>query len=298
METYVIHVTKECNCDCTYCYEDDKTSSYTWEEVRGFIDNILKFRTSDSFNVEFLGGEPLLAWDLIKKSYEYLEELEDIYVGYYCITTNGTIITEEIADYLSKNKKIGYAVSLDGHKWANQLRVFKESRENTYDKVMENILFLREYGVEASIHMVTHLYNVSTISSSIDHLYKQGLTFIDLGTIEKTMIIDQDYCDRFIKELDIVSKRIIEGTYPDLSIGLFNNLKPKSDVRSYIKDPVTGKTIGETYGRSGSDITHTDEYEMNRCTEATEVSEMIYHIRETVYNMHQNRLKEVSSDDN
>ena len=34
METYVIHVTKECNMNCLYCYEKDKTSTYTWEEVK------------------------------------------------------------------------------------------------------------------------------------------------------------------------------------------------------------------------------------------------------------------------
>ena len=39
----------------------------------------------------------------------------EVNVTDYAITTNGTIVDEEIADYLSKNKKIRFAASMDGH---------------------------------------------------------------------------------------------------------------------------------------------------------------------------------------
>jgi len=94
METYVVHVTKQCNCRCVYCYEKDKYSTYTWEEVKELIDNIVKYNRR--FNIEFLGGEPLLAFDLIKKSVDYLESMNDIEVEQYVITTNGTILTDEM----------------------------------------------------------------------------------------------------------------------------------------------------------------------------------------------------------
>ncbi|WP_313757084.1 radical SAM protein [Tissierella sp.] len=293
MERYVIHVTKECNCDCLYCYEKDKTSKYTWGEVKELIDNIIKYRTNDDFGIEFLGGEPILAWKLIKKSYEYMENVSDITVTDYVITTNATIINEEIADYLSKNPKLRFAASMDGHMFSNQLRVFKESRQNTHDKVVENINFLREYGVESSIHITTHPYNVAFIESSIDYLYKLGVKNIDIGTVESTIVIDKEYCDRFISELDLVSRKIVDGEYVNLHIGLFEWLKPYSDVRSYIRDPITGKVIAESYGRSGNDITYNNEYEVIRCTEKDKISEMIYHIRKTVYYNHQRRLSEV-----
>lgn len=290
MERYVIHVTKECNCDCLYCYEDDKTSTYTWDEIKNLIDNIVKNRTSNMFGIEFLGGEPTLAWGYIRKSYEYMESIPDITVTNYCITTNGTILTEEMADYLSKNHKLTWAASMDGHIYANQLRVFKESRKNTHDKVLENLKILRDLGVDTSVHIVTHLYNVGMLSDSIDHLYKAGVRYFGIGTIEKTMIIDEEYCDRFIFELDIVSKKIVDGEYPGLEISEFNWLKPREDVRSYIRDE-SGKVIAESYGRSGEDITHKDIYKVQRCTDMTDVSEMIYNIRKTVYDNHQRRLR-------
>ena len=101
METYVIHVTKQCNMQCKYCYEEDKTSIYSWDEIKKFID-ILVSKSPDQFIVEFLGGEPLLAWDLIRQAYEYLESFPNKQIESYALTTNGTILTDEILDYLIK----------------------------------------------------------------------------------------------------------------------------------------------------------------------------------------------------
>lgn len=286
LETYVIHVTKQCNCDCLYCYEQDKVSTYTLSEVQEYVDQLLAHRTCDEFVIEFLGGEPMLAFDIIRGIYEYLEEKNEIRIPSYAITTNGTIMNEEVADYLARNPKIRFSASLDGHIYANQLRVFKESRKNTYETVLKNIHFLREYGVEASVHMVTHPYNVAFIADSIDVLYTEGIRRIGLGTVESTMEIDEDYCERFIQECDLVSKKICSGDYEGLHIYEFEGVKPASDVRSYIRD-ASGKVVGESYGRAGADITRAEQYQVTRCTEQTKVSAMIQRIRQTVYEKHQ-----------
>lgn len=291
IERYVIHVTKKCNLDCLYCYEKDKISEYTWKEIKNLIDNIVKLSPSNTFGIEFLGGEPMLEWGLIRRSYEYLESMEGLDVIDYIITTNGTIVTDDIIDYLAINPKLNMAISLDGHMHSNQLRVFKEDGKNSYFTVMENIKRLLDNNIQFGIHMVTHPYNVGFLADSIIHLYNRGIKKIDIGTIESTMKIDDAYCKRFIKELDYISKKIVDNSLTGLSIGLFNWLKPYEDVRSYIKDPDTGKVIAESYGRNGNDITHSGEYEVNRCSQKDEISEMIYHIRETVYYNHQRRLK-------
>lgn len=292
LETYVIHVTKQCNCDCLYCYEKDKESLYTLEEVKEYVDQLLAYRTCDEFVVEFLGGEPMLAFDIICGIYEYLEEKEEIRIPSYGITTNGTIMNEEILAYLQQHPKLHVAASLDGHIYANQLRVFKESRKNTYEAVIKNLHLLQEHGISCSVHMVTHPYNVAFIADSIDILYAEGIRRIGLGTVESTMPIDEDYCERFIQECDLVSKKICSGDYEGLHIHEFEGVKPVSDVRSYIRD-ASGKVIGESYGRAGEDITYAAQYQVTRCTEQTKVSVMIQRIRETVYQQHQNNKRKV-----
>ena len=63
---------------------------------------------------------------------------------------------------------------------------------------IENINFLKKYGIESTVHMVTHPYNVAMIADSIDYLYKLGIRIIDIGTVESVMKINKEYCDRFI----------------------------------------------------------------------------------------------------
>ena len=104
LETYVLHITKECNMQCIYCYEKDKTSTYTWDELKTLLNNIIKHNRN--FNLEFLGGEPCLRTDLIKETVNYLESIENLNVDNYIITTNGTIINDELIDLMKKYQKI------------------------------------------------------------------------------------------------------------------------------------------------------------------------------------------------
>lgn len=289
METYVVHLTKICNLDCFYCYEVDKSSKYSWKEIKKFIDDIVKFRTSDTFNIEFLGGEPLLAFDFLKKSVEYLENMKIVNVKSYFITTNGTIMNEEIISFLKSNPKVQFAASMDGNKHSNQLRVFKDNRKNSYEAVINNLKLMISEGLKPAVHMVSHPYNVGMIAVSIDHLYDQGVRYIDVGTVESTMIIDQAYCDRFVFELKLIADAIHQGKYPGLSIGLFNWLKPNTDVRTYIRDK-DGKLIGETYGRSGDDVSVSKDYKIIRCSsDMNPISDMIYNIRREVYEYYNRR---------
>lgn len=289
MERYVIHVTKECNMNCAYCYEQDKISKYTWEEVKVLIDNIIKYNKDKEFEIEYLGGEPLLAFEIIEKATEYLENQKSVKVRSYAITTNGTILNNEIIEWLKNNKKVYWSASIDGTKWMNQLRVFKDSGMNSHDVVLKNHEILeKEIGINRiGVHMVIHPYNVGYLSQGIRHLYRNGIRNIGVGTVESTIIIDDEYCDRFVKELNIISLGICGGLYTDLNIDVVSFLKPKTDTRYYIKDK-KGKIIAESYGRTDNDITKTDVY--NSIATQSQIGCMIEDIREKVYYNHKINL--------
>jgi sulfatase maturation enzyme AslB (radical SAM superfamily) len=291
-ETYVVHVTKNCNMNCFYCYEKDKSGIYTWEEVKNFIDNMAKYNTQQRIHIEFLGGEPMLAWDFIKKSYFYIEnEYKDILkVNSYSITTNGTIVTDEVIKFLVEHRNVNFSISLDGNKWSNQLRYFK-TFENSYDKVMENIEKLMINNITPSIHIVTHPFNVGYLYDSIVHLYEKGIRSLGIGTIESTMQIGEEYSEKFIEQLDLVSKDIVNKKLEGLNIDLFEWIKPRTDVRNYIKDD-EGKVIGETYGRAGDDVSRQENlYNIVHCEDEDETSKLIYNIRRFVFYNHKKNLQ-------
>ncbi|WP_157950226.1 radical SAM protein [Vallitalea okinawensis] len=282
MERYVVHVTKKCNLDCKYCYETDKSSLYTWDEVKEVIDNIAKFNKDRIFEIEFLGGEPLLAFDIIKSAVEYIEKLKNVEVHRYMITTNGTILNPDIDEFLYAYPTVHIGISLDGNKSMNQLRVFKDTQLNSYDTVIENINILLASGYKdrLSVHIVTHPYNIGYLSKGIKHLYNKGVRIIGIGTVENTLPLTDEYMEVFKREFKEISTDILNDKYPDLRIDLLEYLKPKSDQRHYIKDE-TGKTIAESYGRTKDDITSQDIY--NSYVGKSPLGEIIYDLREFVY---------------
>jgi len=283
LETYVLHITKECNMDCVYCYEKDKTSTYTWTEIKDLIDNIVLY--NKEFTLEFLGGEPCLRIDLIKQTFDYLESMKDVNVHHYAITTNGTIVNQDLIDLLKKNQKMTWTASMDGCKFANCLRITKDGH-NSYDIVVKNFKTLRDAlgnDKQLGVHPVTHPYNIGYFMQSIEDLYNTGFRKFGIGTVESTIRIDQQYCDEFIKQHKILSDKIKNGDFPGISIGLFEGLKPKTDGRYYIKDK-SGKTILETYGRAENDIKDSEQYKTPSAS--SDLGTMIYDIREAVYNYH------------
>lgn len=284
MERYVIHVTKICNMKCVYCYEKDKSSTYTWEEIKKLIDDICSY--NKNFSIEFLGGEPMLAWDLIKKSIDYFNTKEDVFVDSYAITTNGTIINDEVLEYM-KNERLYFAISLDGGYFANQLRIMKDNR-NGFDVAMKTIEKIREHGLidKMNIHMTTHPYNVALIAKSIDLFYHNGVRSVGVGIIESTMKFGKEYYDEWIRQLKFISDEIKVGNYPNLIIHELDALKPPTDVRHYIKDS-TGKVVAESYGRVENDITGSDKYKSLGFDNKTEVAQHIDEMRRIVFEYHQ-----------
>ena len=286
-ETYVLHITKECNMMCRYCYEQDKTSTYEWHDIKELLDDIVKY--NNNFSLEFLGGEPCLRTDLIKKTVKYLSNINDVNVQSFMITTNGTIVDDVLIETMKKYNNVSYAFSMDGNNIMNCLRIMKTGH-NSHDIVVKNAKKMLElFGPDRiSCHFVTHPYNIGYLNDGIDHLYNIGIRSFGIGTIESTIIIDEDYCKTFIKQHKILSDRIKKGELPNINISLFSWLKPITDERHYIKDD-TGKTILETYGRAKNDIKDTNKY--NNINSFSDLGNTIYFIREAVYFYH-NNIKE------
>ncbi len=257
-ETYVVYVTGRCNCNCHYCYlKSGKLNpklDYDFDkDIKYLLDNIKK--SVEPFQIEFLGGDPLvddLSVQNIIKTVNYFPLNQS-----FVITTNGVRLPPEIIELLRNNQNIYWASSMDGTKWANQLRITKEGY-NTYDDVINNFQTLKNSGIsdhQLGIHLITHPFNIAFLSNSIDHLYTKGFRNFGIGTVETTISIGQEYCERFIFELNQVSRYICQGKYPDISIDLFNGIKPREDIRQYIYND-NGIIIGESYGRNKDDFTH------------------------------------------
>lgn len=105
----VWNITRTCNLKCVHCYSDSEAQSYegelTGDEVRHVLDDLAAFKVPA---VLFSGGEPLIRPDI----FELIAAARERGL-HVVISTNGTLITPEIAARLVELKLAYVGISLD-----------------------------------------------------------------------------------------------------------------------------------------------------------------------------------------
>ena len=109
---YIIHLTDKCNMNCKYCYEHKKDKEISFDNIKKLVDNIVENDTSKSTVLSFYGGEPLLKFEMIKDTIEYVNSKEKKIDFMYSITTNGTLITDEVIDFFNDNNFVFVQLSM------------------------------------------------------------------------------------------------------------------------------------------------------------------------------------------
>lgn len=128
-----------CNFKCVYCYSAAGRSKgeVKFEDIKAIMDYLfLSGRKQDNpYIINFSGGgEPLISFDLIKKTVEYVHSITDNTDYRYNIglVTNGSLITPEIIDYFTE-RRVDMAVSFE------ILKDLQDKERGSYDKVAANI---------------------------------------------------------------------------------------------------------------------------------------------------------------
>lgn len=109
---------RDCNLDCVYCYVKDKRRevmpfAIAQKVITGAFNE--KPEEYDCLLINILGAEPLLYFDQLKEIMEWLwlQPWDKPYKLH--LTTNGTVLTSEMMDYLKANRsRIAVCVSYDG----------------------------------------------------------------------------------------------------------------------------------------------------------------------------------------
>jgi len=147
----ILQVTQGCNLRCEYCAYSGKYYNRThsakrmdYETACSAVDFLIA-HSSDKEEVilGFYGGEPLLEFDLIRKVIDYAEKnYPGKRIGYN-MTTNVTLLTDEIMDYLVE-KDFFLMFSLDGPKEIHDIhRKFADGR-GSFDIIMKNLARMKE----------------------------------------------------------------------------------------------------------------------------------------------------------
>ena len=113
---FTLLITQRCNLACAYCYVTKKPASMAMGTAEKVIDFVFgKARKGEKNHIGFFGGEPLLEFGLLRQIMEAFERHPSFsqFEMDFNVVSNGTIFSDEIADYLLAHR-ICYCLSCDG----------------------------------------------------------------------------------------------------------------------------------------------------------------------------------------
>lgn len=168
MHQLILQVTQQCNLRCEYCiysgkYAHTRTHSskrMDFEIAKKAIDFfLLKSIDLPSVVIGFYGGEPLLEFNLIKECVKYARNCVEGKTIHFNLTTNGTLLSDEVVDYLASND-FSLAISIDGSRDEHDVNRKFANGEGSFDTIISNVRHLQKRYPEFSKH-VTFLTTVN-----------------------------------------------------------------------------------------------------------------------------------------
>jgi uncharacterized protein len=204
LTTLVLNVTSKCNLACTYCYEygedriveQSRKPRFMNEETARQSVDFMFAEAGDSplVHLTFFGGETLLNFKVLKSALAYAKE-RALALGKTVdtsLTTNATLLREEIIDWIVEND-VGVTVSMDGgREQQDKFRVFTNGM-GSYDIVLPNIRMLLERHRKRPVGARVTLTKQNLDVESIYLHLRDEIGFWEVGFAPVTTSWQRDY---------------------------------------------------------------------------------------------------------
>ncbi|WP_152668156.1 thioether cross-link-forming SCIFF peptide maturase [Clostridium cylindrosporum] len=141
-----LNIAHDCNLKCKYCFAEEgeyhgARSMMTPEIGKKAIDFVIKSSgPRKNIEVDLFGGEPLMNFNTVKEIVDYARIEEKKYNKNirFTMTTNATLLNDEIMEYIDKNMG-NIVLSIDGRPEVNDNIRVRYDGSGTYDAIMPKI---------------------------------------------------------------------------------------------------------------------------------------------------------------
>ncbi len=141
-----LHVSHDCNLRCKYCFADEGAyhsvrETMSFEVAKSAIDFLLENSGNRKvLEVDFFGGEPLMNFDVVKRTVYYAKaEAEKRGKRFlFTTTTNGLLLDDETIRFLNEEME-NVVLSLDGRKEVHDAVRKTVNGKGSFDAVIEKI---------------------------------------------------------------------------------------------------------------------------------------------------------------
>ena len=204
-----LNLTFNCNLTCDYCFVHRKSphERMSLTTAKKAIDLLVERAVFPNIDVIFFGGEPLLEFELIKQIVPYLlEEAEKRNLQVYlAITTNGTLINEEILKYLEEHH-INMLLSIDGGPDTHDRYRKTRIGEGTWHKIAGLIPLVKKYQPWLRARMTVSTEAIGSMREDFKQLVDLGVNELIIAPAQGaqiwTMKQIEEYGINLVKILD------------------------------------------------------------------------------------------------
>ncbi len=164
----VWNMTRTCNLNCVHCYSQSKNLRYnnelTLEEGKAFIDDISAFGSPVML---FSGGEPLMHPNFLDLCfYAKSKGMRAV------ISTNGTLITKELAKELKKVGLSYVGISLDG---LESVHDRFRGKKGAFREAIDGINYAKEAGIKVGLRFTVNKRNAQEIPGIFKLLEEENI---------------------------------------------------------------------------------------------------------------------------
>jgi len=228
LEHLRLNVTETCNLRCSYCYERvsevwNQKRIMGWDVAKKAIDQFLFYiqkNEKKKISVRFFGGEPLLNWELVENSMDYIKNIlsDDVQVN-YIINTNGTLIDDMRAKFLTEHH-ISVSLSVDGVKDIHdKFRVYPNGT-GSFDVVNSNMNHLIANQCRFNLSVVCTEETLTRLTDFIDYVSEKQkecdyqipvcFNFVQI-TEEEGRLSDDEKIDLLVKALKYANEKEVQS---------------------------------------------------------------------------------------
>lgn len=203
-----LSITERCNLNCVYCFEKSKRKDVmSFEKAIEIIEREMYDEETDDLDIDFMGGEPFLEFDLIKRICEYVWSRKWPIKYRFTAATNGTLVHGTIKDWLrAHNTQFLCFLSIDGIKEAHDI-----NRTNSFDRI--DVKFFRDVWPNRKAKMLCSKESLRYLAESVKYLHSLGFPEIELKLAysfdwrdeEKMKLLIEQYkilCDYYVEHIE------------------------------------------------------------------------------------------------
>ncbi|WII38380.1 thioether cross-link-forming SCIFF peptide maturase [Paenibacillus thiaminolyticus] len=261
-KTYVkalcLNVAHTCNLSCEYCfasqgkYNGDR-AIMSVEVGQRAIDYLLEHSGHHrNLDIDFFGGEPLMAWKVVKQIVAYARSKEKEWKKKFrfTFTTNGMLLNDEVTEFLNQ-EMYNVVLSLDGRKEVHDRLRTTVTGKGSYDSIVPKFQeFIQKRGDQEYYVRGTYTRNNVDFTNDIFHIADLGFDKISMEPVicdprEPYALTEKDLPEIY-NQYEILAKEMIKRSEQGRGFTFYHYMLDLSE-GPCIQKRITGCGSGTEY---------------------------------------------------